>query len=135
MKKIVISVIGVMVIMTCIGVQVFANYEWRYQIREGDTISQIIERELGVPWMSMIDRVKGLNPGIKNINMIYPGRTIILPEGKIREGRRLEAEKQRRIEEARRKREEEERRKREEEARGRSKKKNRSRETEKTQRE
>jgi LysM repeat protein len=53
-----------------------------YTIRKGDSISRIAMRELNVKFPELrkaVDDIKQLNPGIKNYNMIYPGRTLQLP--------------------------------------------------------
>jgi hypothetical protein len=54
----------------------------RYTVREGDSISYIIQDQLGVSNMGIyriLDDVKTLNPSIEDLNMIYPGQKLLLP--------------------------------------------------------
>ncbi len=52
-----------------------------YRVQPGDTISGILQRELGRTrfWYQA---VKTLNPTLKDLNRIYPGQTIALPRDK-----------------------------------------------------
>lgn len=53
-----------------------------YIVQKGDNLSGIIRRKLGRPAAespSVSRLVKKLNPQIRNVNLIYPGQTIILP--------------------------------------------------------
>ena len=115
----------------------FAAYEWVYTVRSGDTLSQLVERELGMSWYNtdIEDQVRHLNPGI-NVDWILAGNSITLPEGHIRRAIRLrhEEEERNRQEQERRIREEEERRRREEEERRRQEEEDRRRQEEEDRR-
>jgi LysM repeat protein len=55
-----------------------------YKTKKGDTLFGIIYRRLGAKGataLKTLKLVKQLNPGIKNVNMIYPGQMLKLPEG------------------------------------------------------
>ena len=54
----------------------------KYTVRKGDSISYIIQDQLGVSKMGIyriLDDVKTLNPNIEDLNMIYPGQKLLLP--------------------------------------------------------
>ncbi len=59
-----------------------------YKIRPGDNISTIISKRYGAvgtkPYAEGIKLLKIINPGIKNINIIYAGKTIYLPAPSIK---------------------------------------------------
>lgn len=55
-----------------------------YKVRSGDCVSKIVAAHLGLRWDHIpedyIETFKRLNPGIKNLNRIYPGQTIRITE-------------------------------------------------------
>ena len=55
-----------------------------YEVRPGDWVSKIVEAHLGMRWDQIpedyFQTFKRLNPGIKNMNRIYPGQTIRVSE-------------------------------------------------------
>jgi len=55
-----------------------------YKTKKGDTLFGIIHRKFGVKGATAVKTlkvVKQLNPGITNVNRIYPGQMLKLPEG------------------------------------------------------
>lgn len=92
-KKIILCVTVTLVACSVLAQNAFAVNEWLYTVRKGDTLSEITERELGMSWYStnIENEIRRLNPGI-NVNLIRPTQTIWLPEGRIRESRRLAEE-------------------------------------------
>lgn len=54
-----------------------------YQVRPGDSLVQILSKELGLPdqliFDQYLDLVGELNPQIQDLNRLYPGQTINLP--------------------------------------------------------
>ncbi len=54
-----------------------------YRVKKGDTLIRIINRELGVvsKHQQTLMAIQGLNPAIQDVNRIYAGQTIRLPEG------------------------------------------------------
>jgi len=61
----------------------------KYVVRRGDSISNIIHR-LGSSSKDIyrvVEKVRRLNPTLKNIDRIYPGQIILFPSGKRREVR------------------------------------------------
>jgi len=55
-----------------------------YKTKKGDTLFGIIHRRFGAKGamaLRTLKLVKQLNPGIKNVNRIYPGQMLKLPEG------------------------------------------------------
>ncbi len=55
-----------------------------YETKKGDSLIRIIHRELGIrgaETFKTLKQVKQLNPGIRNVNLIYPGQRLILPGG------------------------------------------------------
>ncbi len=55
-----------------------------YKVRSGDCVSKIVAAHLGMPWDHIpedyFQTFKRLNPGIKNMNRIYPGQAIRISE-------------------------------------------------------
>lgn len=54
----------------------------KYVIKRGDNVSGIIHKKFGVSHgkiYKMLERVRLLNPKIRNLDRIYPGQTLILP--------------------------------------------------------
>ena len=55
-----------------------------YKVRSGDSVSKIVAAHLGMQWDHIpedyFQTFKRLNPGIKNMNRIYPGQTIRVSE-------------------------------------------------------
>jgi LysM repeat protein len=53
----------------------------RYTIKKGDTLIRIIHRELkiGTNIQKTIKMIKSMNPGIRNVNIIYAGKIMKLP--------------------------------------------------------
>lgn len=92
-KKIILCVTVTLVACSVLAQNAFAVNEWLYTVRKGDTLSEITEIELGMSWYStnIENEIRRLNPGI-NVNLIRPTQTIWLPEGRIRESRRLAEE-------------------------------------------
>ncbi len=92
-RKIILCVTVALVACSVLAQNAFAVNEWRYTVRKGDTLSEITKRELGMSWYStnIENEIRRLNPGI-NVNLISPTQTIWLPEGRIRESRRLAEE-------------------------------------------
>ena len=92
-RKIILCVTVTLVACSVLSQDAFAVNEWLYTVRKGDTLSEITKRELGVSWYStnIENEIRRLNPGI-NVNLISPTQTIWLPEGRIRESRRLAEE-------------------------------------------
>jgi LysM repeat protein len=60
-----------------------------YTVKKGDSIIRIVRNELGINRKEsyrLLERIRLLNPGIKNLNRIYPGQKIVLPfKGEIAE--------------------------------------------------
>jgi general secretion pathway protein A len=50
-------------------------------IRSGDTVADLAARYLGSSTHDTLTRVARANPQIRNINLIYPGETVLLPAG------------------------------------------------------
>lgn len=92
-RKIILCVTVTLVACSVLSQNAFAVNEWLYTVRKGDTLSEITKRELGMSWYStnIENEIRRLNPGI-NVNLIRPTQTIWLPEGRIRESRRLAEE-------------------------------------------
>ncbi|HBN25886.1 MAG TPA: hypothetical protein DD405_00215 [Desulfobacteraceae bacterium] len=63
--------------------ELIKKYSLPYKIRPGDNISTIISKKYGAvgtkSYAEAIKLLKIINPGIKNINIIYAGKTIYLP--------------------------------------------------------
>lgn len=102
-KKIGLCIILVVIALISIIQKVYAedkkNYNWTYIVRNGDTLSEIVKRELNMSWYNtnIESVVRRFNPGI-NVDCIHPGDGITLPEGDIRRRIRLaEEERQRRL--------------------------------------
>ncbi|MFD4058796.1 peptidoglycan DD-metalloendopeptidase family protein [Streptomyces californicus] len=53
-----------------------------YTIQRGDTFSQIAKRYYGNAYNGGMNQLKALNPHIKDINRIYAGQTITVPDAK-----------------------------------------------------
>ncbi len=55
-----------------------------HQVRPGDSLVQILNKELGIPGRLIFDQyldlVSELNPQIQDLNRLYPGQTINLPQ-------------------------------------------------------
>jgi LysM repeat protein len=53
-----------------------------YVVQKGDNLSTIIRRKMGKPaeFTSVYRLVKKLNPQIRDVNVIYPGQKIVLPQ-------------------------------------------------------
>ncbi|MBW2650733.1 MAG: LysM peptidoglycan-binding domain-containing protein [Deltaproteobacteria bacterium] len=54
----------------------------KYVVKRGDNVSGIIHKKFNVsPWKiyRMLERVRHLNPKIRNLDRIYPGQTLLLP--------------------------------------------------------
>jgi len=52
----------------------------KYTVKQGDCVSRILEREVGGPWKSHESEFRKLNPGVKDIDKIYVGQTLVLPK-------------------------------------------------------
>lgn len=50
-----------------------------YRVQRGDTFSEIAQKYFGNAYNGGIDKLKKMNPNIKNINMIYAGQTLTVP--------------------------------------------------------
>jgi len=68
--------------------ELIKKYSLPYKIRPGDNISTIISKKYGAvgtkSYAEGIKLLKAVNPGIKNINIIYAGKTIYLPDPSIK---------------------------------------------------
>ncbi len=68
--------------------ELIKKYSLPYKIRPGDNISTIISKKYGAvgtkSYAEGIKLLKIINPGIKNINIIYAGKTIYLPDPSIK---------------------------------------------------
>ena len=54
----------------------------KYVVKRGDSVSEIIHKKLGKSHggiYRILGLVKRLNPGVKNLDRIYPGQTLFLP--------------------------------------------------------
>jgi general secretion pathway protein A len=49
-------------------------------VEKGDTLSRLIVQNYGAYDREMLQKVKNLNPGIKDVNKIYIGDTIVFPD-------------------------------------------------------
>ena len=60
----------------------------QYRVRKGDTVSKLIARRFGrfgtKSYKEGVKLFKAANPGIKNLNLIYAGQRIYLPDPSIR---------------------------------------------------
>lgn len=59
-----------------------ASASGTYETRKGDSLIRIIHRQLGIKGSEAVKTlkiVKQLNPGIRNVNLIYPGQRLVLP--------------------------------------------------------
>ncbi|MBP7341017.1 MAG: LysM peptidoglycan-binding domain-containing protein [Syntrophaceae bacterium] len=53
-----------------------------YRVKKGDTLIHILRRELGMTTapQKALRRIQSLNPSIRNVNRIYAGQKIVLPD-------------------------------------------------------
>lgn len=51
----------------------------QYTVNEGETLSGIME-QYGVVWSKVKDQIEAANPGIDDLNLIYPDQVINIPE-------------------------------------------------------
>ena len=69
--------------------EVITTHSERYQVRRGDTVSQLIARQFGrfgsISYREGVKLFQAANPQIKDINKIYAGQNIYLPDPSVRE--------------------------------------------------
>ncbi len=69
--------------------EVIKEHSQRYQVRRGDTVSRLIARKYGKygseSYKEGVELFKAANPQIENIDLIYAGQKVYLPEPSIRE--------------------------------------------------
>ena len=69
--------------------ELIQKHSSKYRVRKGDTVSRLIARRFGKfgsrGYKEGIKLFKAVNPGIKNLNLIYAGQKIYMPDPAIRQ--------------------------------------------------